>query len=314
MRIRTFHELTKGWEASDVLLIHHAFGSSWDPRDLSSERFRRAYPAFADYVGLFACDRGRIAAGLMIRRLPFRTRHGVQIVAGVGHVATQPDQARRGLARSLLVEAHRREREHGTSFALLYTRRSIVAHSLYEEMGYRDLTEFPRATRLIPARTPALVRPWRWRPAKARDRSAIEQLHARSVDGRYGFTRTGGHWRWEPRDHFVLEEGRRLRGYAKLERQEGVYGCFEATAGPAKARRKLLKGLEHQASGHWLVLSENALREAAPVMGRTPYAVSESSHFVLMGASLRARMGAKELAHELGTDDPDFAIGDQDFF
>ena len=314
MRICTLQELPQGWEASQVLLVHHAFWDSWDPRVLASERYRSEYPAFADYGGLFAWDRGRIVAGLVVRRIPFRTRHGIRMVAGLGHVATRPDARRRGLARALINEAHRRERKRGTAFSLLFTGRAIVAHSLYETMGYHDLFDFPRGTRLIPARAPGLARPWRWRPARETDREPIPVLHACAIRGSYGFTRLGFPWRWEPKDHFVLEEGSRLRGYAKLERHGSVYDCFEAVAGSLPTRRRLLRALEHQVAGSWLVLGGNVLREFVPAMGRTPYTISESSHDVLMAASLSEKMSSRALRHELGADSPHFAIGRQDFF
>jgi len=314
MRICTFRELPSGWEASHVLLTHQAFGNSWDPRVLTSDRFRRGYPPFADYVGLCAWDRGRIVAALLVRHIPFRTRHGDRIVAGLGHVATSPEYRRRGLARALITEAHRRERAHGTPFSILYTGRSIIAHALYEKLGYCDIFDFPRGTRLISRTAAGPALPWRWRPARASDRARVEKLHARSVRGRYGFTRRGLDWRWGPRGYFVLEDDRRLRGYAKLERQGSVYGSFEAAAESRTARRILLRAMEHQVAGRWLVLGGNVLRESLPVMGRTTYDISESSHSVLMAASLAGKMRPTAISHELGADDPRFAIGDQDFF
>lgn len=314
MRICTFRELPNGWEPSLVLLVHQAFGTSLDPRVLASERYRRDYPPFADYVGLCAWDRGRIAAGLLVRRIPFRTRHGDRILAGLGHVATRPEYRRRGLARTLITEAHRRERAQGTPFSLLYTGRSIVAHSLYEGLGYSDIFDFPRGTRLIPRNARGLPSPWRWRRARTSDRSSIEKLHARVVRGRYGFIREGHDWRWVPREYFALEEGPRLRGYARMERQGNVYACFEAAADSLPARRTLLRAMEHQVAGRWLVLGGTVLRESLPVMDQAHYDLSESSHDVLMATSLTGRMSTTALSHELGADDPRFAIGNQDFF
>jgi GNAT superfamily N-acetyltransferase len=314
MRILTFRELPTGWEASHVLLVHQAFGTSWDPRVLTSEKFCRSYPPFADYVGLCAWDEGRILAAVLVRRIPFRTRHGDRFVAGLGHVATSPDHRRRGLARALIAEVQRREEAQGTPFSLLYTGRSIVAHSLYQELGYSDILDFPRATRLLPRNAPGLVPPWGWRLARATDLPRIEELHAHAVRCQYGFTRADCHWRSRPREYCVLEENRRLRGYARLERQGSVYVCFEAVASSLTARRILLRALERQVAAKWLVLGGSALRDFLPILAGTPYEVSQSSHDVLMARSLVGTMSPEALSHELGTDDPRFAIGSQDFF
>ena len=322
MRILTFRELPPGWEADSVLLMHNAFGSSWDPHALSTRRFGTDYPQRAEYVGLGAVERGRIVSSVAVHRFPFRTRRGDCTCSGLGAVATLPTHARRGLARSLIEEAHRRERLSGSPFMLLYTGRSILAHALYESLGYRDVLDFPRAVRPVPRTKRPLPAGWRWRRATHHDRRPIEELRADLGRARCGFTRQGVEWWPGPRrwfgpalqEWFVLERHRHVVGYANLRTEGQVRACHEGMARTEQARGLLLRALESQASGGWLLLGSPVLDELRRAQGMHAYTPEEGSYGVLMAKSLGGSLSRSALVHELGTDCPGFLIGTADAY
>jgi GNAT superfamily N-acetyltransferase len=305
-----------------VLLTHNAFGSSWDPYEIGTPRFDRQYPRHADYVGLCAVERERIVSSVVVHRFPFRTRERNCICSGLGAVATLPAFTRRGLARRLIEEVHRRERESGSPFVLLYTGRSIVAHALYESLGYRDVLLFPRAVRWVPKHKRTLPRGWRWRRATLDDRQAIEELRKDLGRARLGFTREGVEWwpgpeKWfasGPESWFVLERDRSICAYANLRTEGQLRACHEGMARTTLARRYLLSSLESEASGGWLLLGSPLIYELRQAPGIRAYILAQGSHSVLMAKSLDGFLRPSDLAHELGTDRPDFLIGVADSF
>ena len=321
MRIVTFHELPPGWEASSTLLMHSAFGSSWDPRELGTKQFDQHYPRYSDYVGLCAVDHGRIVSSVLVHRFPFRTRQRECTCSGLGAVATLPTYTRRGLARRLIEEAHRRERANGSPFMLLYTGRSIVAHALYEGLGYRDVLDFPRAVRWVPNRERSLPRGWTWRNATRDDWHAIKEMRAYLGRGRSGFTREGVEWgpgpgKWFAPDDMwsVLECDRSIVAYASVRTEGQLRACHEGMACTEKARHLLLRSLESEARGRWLLLGSPLIYELRAAPGIRAYSLAPGSHSVLMAKSLDGPRSPSDLAHELGSDHPSFLIGVADSF
>jgi len=322
VRIVTFRELPSGGDADCVLLMHHAFGSSWDPGAIGTPSFEAQYPRHADYVGVCALDRGRVVSAVLVHRFPVRTRRGSGTCSGLGAVATLPTHTRRGLARTLIEEVHRRERENGSPFVFLYTGRSIVAHRLYESLGYHDVYDFPKAVRWVPVARRGLPRGWRWRRATIDDRQSIVGLRAELGRARFGFTREGVDWwpgagRWfapERDSWFVLEQGRNVVAYAGLRAEGELRACNEAMARTLAARHYLLRSLESEAPRAWLLLGAPVLAELRGVSGLRAYRRAPSSYSVLMARSLDRPLRSHELIHELGTDRPGFLMGVADAF
>jgi ribosomal protein S18 acetylase RimI-like enzyme len=60
--------------------------------------------------------------------------------AGIHGVATKPEARGKGLARTLTLEALHTGRAAGFRLAMLHT--SVMARSLYEKIGFRQVSEF----------------------------------------------------------------------------------------------------------------------------------------------------------------------------
>jgi len=320
VKILTVDEFPDGWEADNVILINQGFGSSWDPRTLRRYRRDRRYPRFADYVGLGAFEDDRLVGYLEVVRFPFRTPEEETTCSGIRHMVTAPDRTHQGLARHLLQEAHRREQEFGSPFSLLYTRRSGGAHRLYESLGYRDVLDFPWATRAVPRGRTRLPRGYLWRPARPSDQRAIILLHRASVADSPGFTRRGVRW-WpvtsgdSPHDGWgVLRRDGRTVGYARVGTAYAIRNCWEAVAeGPATADA-LVKAIELETRGTWLVFVGSPTRAFRSILRSSGYRESPTSHNALMGLSLRPSVVPEQVRSALGADSPSFACADCDDF
>jgi hypothetical protein len=76
----------------------------------------------------------------------------------------------------------------------------------------------------------------------------------------------------------------------------------------------LLRSLEAEASGRWLVLGSPVIYELRKAPGIHAYRLEEGSYSVLMAKSLEGPLRQPDLVHELGTDRPGFLIGTADSY
>lgn len=96
---------------------------------------KRPFPFFA----LYAVEDGVVAGQVGVFRLPVVTTDGPDAVGGAWAVATHPAYTRRGIASSLMNEAHQRMKEAGLSFSTLNTSRRLGAYALYRKLGYEEV-------------------------------------------------------------------------------------------------------------------------------------------------------------------------------
>jgi predicted N-acetyltransferase YhbS len=122
-----------------------------------STRFR-ADPAAAAGIVLVARDGGQVVATVTVLSLALRAGDAVIPCGGIANVATDPAWRRRGLARGLLEEAHRRLAARGIPVSLLAT----AIPDFYRPLGYRTWDRPDRVllrTRAPDAPPDAAVRP-----------------------------------------------------------------------------------------------------------------------------------------------------------
>jgi GNAT superfamily N-acetyltransferase len=165
----------------------------------------------------FGTYRGRTLASFIgVAELAVRNRTGkVEPALGIHHVATHPACARQGFSRRLFDFVHERYRKTGRRFSFLYTSRSLVARSLYCELGYTDIplagARAPRALLILPP-TREHPKPNRTRTA---DLAVAEKLFAEATYGEFGFViRQRGwplarlrQWKQKPDDIFIDRDG-----------------------------------------------------------------------------------------------------------
>ncbi|MDA4127047.1 MAG: GNAT family N-acetyltransferase, partial [Thaumarchaeota archaeon] len=201
----------------------------WMPLDFRrmEEARRIGFPA-APYFGVYAVENDEILSTVRVMRIPYTLANGsVETVSGIQGVITRREWSRRGLARKLLAEVHRREAEAGLGFVMLWTGHSLMAHNLYNSMGYQDIYTPNLAIRKCDGRR-ARPRGYELKTARRSDSELIEKLHSDSTAGRVGFTpRPKGivsilFKLWLKPDSFrlILRGGKPI-GYAQLQKGRG---------------------------------------------------------------------------------------------
>ncbi len=277
------------------------------------EIWRRRTKVLADYVGIFAVDRGTVVGHAFVERIPYAFPGGTETITGIASVATRSDRARAGVARLVLEEIHRREREAGIRHAALWTNQSWGAHRLYEKLGYRDIHVPVLAVRASPgpARRPAGPAV---RPARISDLSGIEAIHARFGKDRLGFAeRPAGLLRvavaareLRPAEILIARDAGQTRGYAMVDTGRLQTSCGELIGTTARARIALATAVERKGGAGTVTFRDGAVEELRPWLRGRGYAIAPVGWFVLMGCTFGRSDGARAACREFGTDRPGF--------
>lgn len=313
MRFLSFDELTPTMDA-DRLLVHlAALGGAADRRAVAL--WRRRSNIYSEYVGVFAVERGRVVGQTLVKRLPYTFPDGTESIGAIASVGTRPDRARRGVARQILTEVHRREREAGIRFVALWTNRSWGAHRLYEKLGYRDVYSAPWAVRAprpgpYPRRPRASIR-----PARAGDLPELERVHDRGAEGRLGFchrppralqlaaaTRDFD----LSRDLLVARESGRIVGYALPQSSSVRSVCGELVAESSHARHSLVEEVERKARRTPVAFQHSPVTDDLEFFRRRGYVTAATGWYVLMGAELGRAWTRRAATERFATNDRRF--------
>jgi GNAT superfamily N-acetyltransferase len=299
-------------------------GAPWD--DAYLRRIHRAGTNFTPYHAVFALEGTRPLAQAQVIRFSFRFAGEAtsRRRSGVDYLVALPGSLRRGLGTRLLREVHRREREAGSDWIFLWTRRSWGAHRLYEKMGYRDVYSPPAAFREIPRSAPDLPTGFRFRVGAPRDAPLLERLFSRATGDRVGFVpRYPGSFRarfsleWaRAKDHRILLCRGRPVGYARVTTAPRAFVAEEILAVDPTYVPMLLRGLEHMARGRWLVFSRTTfVSDRKSELLARGYDLFPSSHATLMARPLvSAKAGGGWAALRRTIEDPRFSLHSGDAF
>ncbi|MGA7923521.1 MAG: GNAT family N-acetyltransferase [Thermoplasmata archaeon] len=319
MKLVTFDELSASMDLDRVMIALSAFNSALLRRHV--ELWRQRTTTFADYVGVFAVDGGRVVGQIIVLRIPYTFPHGSETITGIASVATRPDYARSGIAGKILADIHRREVEAGIEHAALWTNRSWGAHRLYERFGYRDIYLSPWAVRM--PNPPAQPRPITGvRAAQSSDIDSIEQLHGQYARGRLGFQpRLQNSLRLSVETEeisltnnlLVAHLGRRLAGYAFVDVNPWRVVCGELVGSSRAARLSLVRAVERRAASRPVAFRHTVAKGNEPLLRARGYTVLDTTWYALMGARLRGGVSASRTIDEFGTRDRRFLCmsGDQ---
>lgn len=159
----------------------------------------RPFPCFT----VNAVEDNKVLGQVGVFRLPMVSTEGREDVGGVWAVSTHPNYARRGIASTLLDEAHTRMREAGLRFSTLGTDHSRVSYRLYQRHGYVDMNVWATAlTHWETAHQPTRLYA---QPPGPDGYDFVEKLFADLASDYLGFA-----WRYTPfarlRDKVKLEE------------------------------------------------------------------------------------------------------------
>jgi GNAT superfamily N-acetyltransferase len=319
LKIVAYDDLPRRLERHRGLLQLSGFQLAWTRRII--DLYRRETDLLSDYVGLYAIEANDILGQLLVFRMPYTFPTGGGTVSGISFVVTRPDAGRRGIARSLLAEAHRREHSAGIRHVTLWTSRAWAAHRIYEKLGYRDLYEVRWAFR---ERSRKLVLPpgYRVRAGARGDLRRLERFHSQVASGRWGFVpRTKALFQTDSRAH-ELELGNlrllthqgRLSGYALCETVPGGVTCGELLGATSRDEEVLIHAVEREAGGGFSAFAFTPLTQRARWFAQRGYAISPGAYQVWMGMTLGRSMSEESARREFGSNDRRFLCLSQDRF
>jgi len=240
-------------------------------------------------------------------------------VSAIQGVVTRREWSRRGLARALLEEVHRREAAAGNRFSLLWMGFWNFSHTLYSLIGYADIYT-PRLAMRRCDGPKSEGQKYKLRTAKKGDATIIEKLHAESTRGRVGFT---------PRPKsvlpplfklgFVKPDAFRLIlydgepvGYLQMQKGRGWIKSDEVILTERADPGEVVSLLQREAAPGWLVLQGTFARDSSDLLGRLGYLFSDYAYYGLMVRPLKGVH--KDLKRELGTVNRSFTCHLLDYF
>lgn len=318
MRIVGNDELPAAWE-SQVQILDASAG--WMPQDFRrvKEARKLGYPA-VDYFGVYAVEKGEVQSVVRVLRLPYTMANGVrETVSGIQGVITRRERSRRGLARRLLEEVHRREAAEGIRFVMLWTGHSNTAHNLYNSIGYVDVYTPKLAMRRCDKQR-ARQSEYETRAVRRGDAETLEKLHAESTAGRVGFT---------PRPNgllpalfklgllkpdslrLILLEGKPV-GYVQLQKGEGWIRSDEVVLTDRADPEGVASLLESEAARCWLVLLGTFVKDSSGLLRRRGYSFTDHAYFGLLARALTG--SHRDPRRELGTASRSFTCHFLDYF
>ncbi|MGD0396864.1 MAG: GNAT family N-acetyltransferase [Nitrososphaerales archaeon] len=318
MRIVSFDELPEEWEPRVQLLDASVGWFLTDFRRMKEAR-RTGYPA-ADYFGVYAVEGNEVQSAVRVLRIPYTLASGAtETVSAIQGVVTRREWSRRGLAKALLREVHRREAAVGNKFSLLWMGFWNFSHALYRSIGYVDIYS-PRLAMRRCDGPKSEGQKYKLRTVKKVDASTIEKLHAESTGGRVGFT---------PRPKsilsplfklgFVKPEAFRLIlfdeepvGYLQMQKGRGWVKSDEVVLTERADPGAVVSLLQREATPGWLLLQGTFVRDSSGLLGKLGYLSTDYAYYGLMAMPLEGVH--KNLKRELGTASRSFTCHFLDYF
>lgn len=314
----SFDELPEEWEPK-VQLLDASVG--WFPTDFRrlKEARRMGYPA-ADYFGVYAVEGDEVQSAVRVLRIPYTLASGAtETVSAIQGVVTRREWSRRGLARALLAEVHRREATLGNRFSILWMGFWNFSHALYSSIGYADIYT-PRLAMCRCDGPKSEKQKYKLRTAKKGDATTIQKLHSESTRGRVGFTprpksdlpplfKLG----WVKPDAFrlILSDGEPV-GYLQMQKGRGWVKSDEVVLTERADPGEVVSLLQCEAAPGWLVLQGTFVRDSSDLLGKLGYSFSDYPYYGLMVRPLEGVH--KDLKRELGTVNRSFTCHFLDYF
>jgi len=310
MRILSFDELTPELDRSRGVVNLAAFGNLFTRERITA--LRQRLNGFSEYVGVFGVEDNHVLGQVFVLRIPYEFPDGPAEISGIATVATRPESGRAGVAKALMLDAHRREREAGVRYAALWTNGSWGAHHLYEKLGYRDVYSSPWALH-FPARVRRPAPPVRF--ARGSDLDEIDRLHDRQARGRIGFCRrprgslradVQGRYVDPATDLLIRHKGGQLVGYAQLDRNSRRIICGEMVATSLAVKRELVAGVEWVANRLPLAFQHTPVTDSPGLFRGRAYESGPTSWWGMLAADLSRTWTARSAVQRFGTRDSRF--------
>lgn len=279
MRITTYREL----QSRDQLLplFQHVFWWPFNPKEF--EKTIKADPRLKNSpVGYAALEKKRLVGFVGVMDIATLTLLGLaEDVGGIWGVVTDPAHARKGIFKALMQRSHAYFEEKGYRFSLLNTGKSLIAYAFYQKLGYRDVTVYPSAYKIIKKPKKSLTK--KDRKTKL-DWSRVLKIFTEATQDRAGFVIRDASYRK------MLETRKRIqsdkcivtdKGYALLKEDKGNVTVQEIIASTKEEMSKLITQIEDKATK--IVIAEAVLdRDLQSAYLSQGFMILEDSYDVLM--------------------------------
>lgn len=261
--------------------MEQAFRWPFDPFDF--EKAVKVDPRLRDScVGFCGVEGEEVVGYVGVMGLDSRTLDGtVERVGGVYGVATLPGHTRQGICRMLMERAHQYFAEMDYPFSFLTTSPTIVAHALYEKLGYFDVTSFPGAYKV----KEQIAKGNRLQHQRGKlDFDMMLEIYREYVKNKSGFVvRDKEYMRMLAKTHEITRRQCIMteKGYIVFKQEKKQIRIRELAVRDEKEMSKLIQMVEEKAKNvvYARVVLDPALRQIYESRG---FSVLESGHEVLM--------------------------------
>ena len=263
MRIATYREL----QSKDELLplFQHAHWWAFSPKEF--EKTIKADPRLGNSPVGYAAIKGNHLVGFVgVMDIVARTTEGSdEKVGGVWGVVTHPAHARKGIFTALMQKSHEYFKEQGYKFSLLNTSKSLIAYAFYQKLGYRGVTGYPSAYKVV-KQTRKTERKSGKKNAKL-DWSGVLEMFNHVMKDRSGFVVRSTRYRKMLETRRMIQPKKCVvtgKGYALLNEDKGNVSIREIVASTKEEVSKLITHSESKATKTVIaeVVIDNTLRRA----------------------------------------------------
>jgi ribosomal protein S18 acetylase RimI-like enzyme len=274
--------------------MEQAFGWPFDP--LEFEKTIKVDPRLrGSGIGFCAVIERKTAAYVGVMDLTTKTvDEKAERVGGIYGVATHPGYTRKGICTALLNRAHENFIERGYHFSFLTTNTTLVAHALYEKLGYFDVTSFPGVYKVKEkANTHKTVK---HEKASSLNFAKMLEIYREDVKSKTGFVaRDESFIKMLFKTHEIADKECIMteKGYVIFKKDKKQVRIRELVAHGKKEMNKLIRKVEDKAQNvvYGRDVLDLPLREAYEERGFTTL---DSGHGVLMVKELTADASFKE--------------------
>ncbi len=226
---------------------------------------RKKDDRYVPEFGLFAvANDDTVIGGVLLMQIPTRTVNGKLMVGGINAVATRPGYQRRGVMTALMARCHKYFEEHQRDYSFLTTSQSLGAHSMYQKLGYKDLSVREIAWKHV-GKPSVSNKKFLIRNFQETDKSDVTRVFREATKDSYGFVYrqadflnariNGPFLKPSPMKNMrIVRRNEKVLGYAYWESSPQFSMCEEILASDRSSFTSLLADAENRFPNRALII------------------------------------------------------------
>jgi predicted acetyltransferase len=302
-------------------LMLDLFCFGW-PMTPQTARYLRKYDRrYSKYFGLYALnDEGRAVSQVLVLHIQTRTKNGKELVGGIQGVGTLPRYSRQGYSIALMTRAHELLAEAGIRISFLLTSASLVAHEMYQKLGYSTIASFQRGIRAVErTHSKRLLTLKRYEPKHA---AAVDRLFTRQTEGSLGFVYRQPKYltimrkaypNLAERTSVAIAKGR-VVGYVCANSESGCTNIDELVALDDDVKRLILMELERKFKPKYLFVSNLIDSELTRFYEQDGFTIQGPGWGRVMAMGIDRSISTREITDLYGVNERCFTLYSVDNF